>query len=307
SGRVTLGRATLHPARPSAETGRPSPDTSRATVSAIALAEQDFATVAVRQLVVATRHPDQVLVFVHGYDTGFDDAVRQGARFAAELGFDGAVVIYSWPSVDDPRGYRRDASRANDAAPHLAATLRLLADSTSAKAVHVAAAGLGARAAVGAIRRFIDTPPVPLGDARATARLKLGELLLIAPDMDRADLAEAAFAIAPSLSGITLYASANDRALAVTRRDAGLVPRAGDVVESGPLTTPAVVTVDVTPQPGDPAAAGTDIVADKSSAGEPGPLIIHARAVLSGGVSRDPSVAGLRRVETTSGAYWVSP
>ncbi len=207
------------------------------------LAEQDFATVATRQLMVSSRFPEAALVFVHGYDTAFDDAVRQGARFAADIGFDGAVIIYSWPSAGDARAYRGDAVSAEAAAPHLAGTLALLAGSTSAKAIHIAAAGLGARTAMGAIRRLKDA-------GRVGAATKLGEVLLIAPDMDRARLVEDAIEVRDTVAGITLYASASDPALNVTRRHAGATPRAGDVAERGPMVLPSVVTVDVTPKAG---------------------------------------------------------
>ncbi len=365
SGNVTLGRATLTldtPAPQSAAAMVPvaAQVSAAAPLAAFTLGEQDFATLAVRQLVVSTRHPEQVLVFVHGYDTSFDDALRQGARFATELGFDGAVIIYSWPSTDDPRGYRTDALRADGAVPHLAAILRLLADSTNAKAVHIAAAGLGARTALGAIRYNLKSSPAdPTGNGAADTRAtdtratdtrttdtratdtratdsgangtgtpartatasKLGQLLLIAPDMDRVGLTKVAAEIASAVAGITLYASANDRALAVTRRDAGLVPRAGDVVENGPLLSPAIVTVDVTPASGERIASGTDLGSQSSARPAPGPLIAHARAVLSAPAAGDATradtgraagraagrapIAGFGRVDTAAGSYWV--
>jgi len=282
------------------------------------LAEQDFATVATRQLMVSSRFPESALVFVHGYDTAFDDAVRQGARFAADIGFDGAVIIYSWPSAGDPRAYRGDAVSAEAAAPHLAGTLALLAGSTSAKAIHIAAAGLGARTAMGAIRRLKDA-------GRAGAATKLGEVLLIAPDMDRARLVEAASEVRNIVAGITLYASANDPALNVTRRHAGAAPRAGDVGERGPLVLPSVLTVDVTPKAGQGGGdndRGTELAAawrsESSSTGpnfgqsvlgqvaqgQAGLMIRHARAVLLGNPSDGVATAGLRRVETKAGEYW---
>lgn len=171
---------------------------------------------------------------------------------------------------------------------------------------------------MGAIRRLKDA-------GRAGVATKLGEVLLIAPDMDRARLVEAASEVRDTVAGITLYASANDPALNVTRRHAGAAPRAGDVGERGPMVLPSVVTVDVTPKAGQGWAdndRGTELAAARRSeatgtgldlgqsvlgqvaAGQAGPMIRHARAVLLGNSSDGTATAGLRRVETKAGEYW---
>lgn len=44
-------------------------------------------------------------VFVHGYNTSFEDASRRTAQIAYDLGFDGAPIFYSWPSRDNEAAY----------------------------------------------------------------------------------------------------------------------------------------------------------------------------------------------------------
>jgi hypothetical protein len=40
----------------------------------------------------------EALVFVHGFNTDFERAARRTAQLAYDLGFDGAPILYSWPS-----------------------------------------------------------------------------------------------------------------------------------------------------------------------------------------------------------------
>jgi esterase/lipase superfamily enzyme len=68
---------------------------------------------------------------------------------------------------------------------------------------------------------------------------------MAAPDLD----SDRYLKLVPKISGsfgMTLYASAADRALLVAKRVAGNVPRAGDVPSSGPLVVNGIDTIDVT-------------------------------------------------------------
>ena len=40
----------------------------------------------------------EALVFVHGYNTSFADALIRTAQLKVDLEIDGAAVVYSWPS-----------------------------------------------------------------------------------------------------------------------------------------------------------------------------------------------------------------
>jgi esterase/lipase superfamily enzyme len=51
--------------------------------------------------------------------------------------------------------------------------------------------------------------------------------------------------VAKVAKGLTLYASANDKALQLSKRVAGNIPRAGDVPPSGPIIIGSVSTIDV--------------------------------------------------------------
>ena len=62
---------------------------------------------------------DQALVFVHGYNNGFDDALFRTAQIAYDLKYDGAPFLYSWPSGAGIAGYPYDRESAQQAEPYL--------------------------------------------------------------------------------------------------------------------------------------------------------------------------------------------
>ena len=65
--------------------------------------------------------------------------------------------------------------------------------------------------------------------------MRLNQIILAAPDVDRDVFDNLAANIKQYGRGVTLYCSANDRAMAAARRVAGGMPRAGDVPTDGPI------------------------------------------------------------------------
>lgn len=41
----------------------------------------------------------EILVFVHGYNSSFEDGAVRLAQLVADMGFDGTAVLFSWPSA----------------------------------------------------------------------------------------------------------------------------------------------------------------------------------------------------------------
>ena len=48
----------------------------------------------------------EVLVFVHGFQTTFHSSLKGALRLARALSFRGSVVLYSWPSGDNWAAYQ---------------------------------------------------------------------------------------------------------------------------------------------------------------------------------------------------------
>ena len=181
----------------------------------------------------------QALVFVHGFNVTFADAVYRTAQIAADLNFRGAPILFTWPSKGslNPLGYTHDETQARWALPDLRAFLELIAEQSGAEAIHLLAHSMGNRALTDALCQ------IAASTARRS-RAPFHELMLTAPDID-ADtfVREILPAILPTSARITLYASSNDRALAFSKTVHGY-PRAGESGD-GLVLLDGVDTIDV--------------------------------------------------------------
>ncbi|MEO1544735.1 MAG: alpha/beta hydrolase [Pseudomonadota bacterium] len=107
------------------------------------LSEEDFLKLVKERLAKSARFKDHALIFVHGYQTTFDNAVYRTAQITFDLKFDGAPFLYSWPSGGTLQGYTYDRESAAQSEPHLRAFLDLVVKRTGAKKVSVIAHSMG--------------------------------------------------------------------------------------------------------------------------------------------------------------------
>ena len=248
----------------------------------------------VRARIAAARaFRDQALVFIHGFNTEFDHAIFRAAQLAYDLQFDGAAFLYSWPAGGGVIGYARDRESATQAEPYLKEFLDLVVRGTGAKSVSVIAHSMGNLPLLNVLREL--GPSLPPG-------VRLNEVILAAPDVDRDVFANLVGAIRGFGRGITLYCSANDRAMIVSRQVAGGVPRAGDVPPDGPVIAPGVDTIDVT-------ETSTDLLAlNHSLYAERGALLNDIALLLQTGERPpDKRIPILQRVRTLHGDFWRYP
>ncbi|MEL6871847.1 MAG: alpha/beta hydrolase [Pseudomonadota bacterium] len=260
-----------------------------------AMTEAEFLAVIRERLRVSSRFKDHALVFVHGYQTSFDYALYRTAQVAYDLKFDGAPFVYSWPSKAKLVSYSYDRESAGQAEPYLKQFLELVARSSGAKTVSVIAHSMGNQLLLPVLRSLKDSLP---------EGVKLAQVILAAPDVDRDGFEFLAGQIKGVSAGVTMYANANDRALEASRQFWGGVPRAGDVPESGPVIVAGVDTIDVTA-----AASSTDIFAlNHSGYAENKALLNDIQLLLQTGERPpDKRVPILQRVTTPNGSYWKYP
>ncbi len=176
----------------------------------------------------------RAFVFVHGYNVSFEDAARRTGQMAYDLQFEGAPILYSWPSKGSVGGYLADEASVEYTIPQLETFLRLVARESGAEVVHLIAHSMGNRAMTRALTDIAGDPQGPRFD----------QIALVAPDID-ADVFRRN--IAPRIVGtgkrITLYASATDEALAASER-IHAAPRAGDT-EPQAVVVDGIDTIDV--------------------------------------------------------------
>ncbi|WP_163340571.1 alpha/beta hydrolase [Desulfopila sp. IMCC35008] len=80
-----------------------------------------------------------VYIYVHGYNTNFEDPVLVATELWHYLDYDGVFIAYSWPATNKGTAYFGDTEKAHWAGRHLRTFLRYLSDTTDAENIHVIA------------------------------------------------------------------------------------------------------------------------------------------------------------------------
>ncbi|MFY9655210.1 MAG: alpha/beta fold hydrolase [Methylocystis sp.] len=178
--------------------------------------------------------PHEALVFIHGFNNSFKDAVFRFAQIAFDTQFTGLPVLFSWASRGEVADYEYDRNSALIARTAFLQLLDNLQKKHGISKVHVIAHSMGNFLVLDALAN--------LGGARGA----MGELIMAAPDIDRDEFKQDLPRVRGMFSGLTLYASATDRALALSMKVAGGIPRAGYVPPEGPIVLSGLETLDVT-------------------------------------------------------------
>ena len=254
-----------------------------------ALSKRGLLALVRERLAASSRFKNQAIVFVHGYNTSFDNALYRTAQIANDLHFDGAPFVYSWPSGGAIATYGWDRESAEGARPQLREFLDVVTKETKAKSISIIAHSMGNIALLDVLREMNRDKP---------AGVVINQIILAAPDVSVDDFAALAKSIKGISKGVTLYASSNDRALEASRGFWGSY-RIGDVSPAGPALTPGVETIDVT-------AASTEVFAlNHSSYAQNSDLLGDVEALIEHGV-HPPEIRSnsMLPVKSAKGDYW---
>lgn len=164
-----------------------------------------------------------VLVFVHGYNTRFEEAVYRFAQIAHDAHADVTPVLFTWPSRGRAFDYLYDRDSATYSRDALEAVLQGLAKDPKVAKISILAHSMGNVVAVEALRQMAIRD-------RAISP-KIADIMLAAPDLDvdvfRREIAE--IQSEAKTPPITLFVSQDDRALGLSRWVAGDSPRIGAI------------------------------------------------------------------------------
>jgi esterase/lipase superfamily enzyme len=176
----------------------------------------------------------KALIFVHGFNTKFQDAAFRTAQIVGDLQFRGTPVLFSWPSRGEIADYLYDKDSALGSRDALLQVVRNL-NQAGIDDISIIAHSMGNLVAVDALANSSSTQ----------SPAAIAQLVMAAPDVDRDMFIEEIPKLAKVAKGLTLYASSNDKALQLSMRVAGNIPRAGDVPQGGPVVLSPLVTIDV--------------------------------------------------------------
>ncbi|CCF00879.1 conserved hypothetical protein (plasmid) [Sinorhizobium fredii HH103] len=168
------------------------------------------------------KSPDRsVLVFIHGFNNDFEDAVFRFAQIVHDSGAHSAPVLATWPSRGSLLAYGYDRESTNYTRNAVERLFQYLARDPEVKEVSILAHSMGNWLALESLRQMaIRNDGLPA---------KFKNVMLAAPDVDvdvfRSQIAD----MGKQRPRFTLFVSRDDRALAVSRRVWGNVSRLGAI------------------------------------------------------------------------------
>ena len=192
------------------------------------LTEAGMAEAIKTQLASRKEEQGSVLVFVHGYNTNYPEAVFRAAELATDLRTTaGAMVVFSWPSRATLTGYVADRESATYSRDYLERVLNEIAAIPNVGSINLFAHSMGNWLAVETLRQARLREHSPF-------LKKLNQVVLLAPDIDVDVFKTQLEAIGPLHHPIIVAVSKDDRALAASKLIAGRVSRVGNVVLDDP-------------------------------------------------------------------------
>lgn len=163
----------------------------------------------------------RVLVFVHGFNNRYEDAVYRFAQIVHDSGSDVAPILFTWPSRASIFDYNYDKESTNYSRDSLEEMLASIAADPEVGEITVMAHSMGSWLTVEALRQMA------IRDGRVAAKIE--NVILASPDLDVDVFGQQYESLGPDRPDFTLFVSRDDRALQLSRRISGNIDRLGQV------------------------------------------------------------------------------
>ncbi|MBK3468875.1 alpha/beta hydrolase [Pseudomonas sp. MF6776] len=172
------------------------------------------------------------LLFIHGFNVSFEEALWRTAQIGHDLKFPGVKLCYSWASCGKVQKYPEDEETVDWSKDHLRTFLTEVTTKLGLSRLHIIAHSMGNRALLGVLETWNSAP----------GTTPISQIVLAAPDIDAGRFRQIG-RIFNKYDQVTLYASRKDRAIMLSRKLKTLA-RAGDA--SPPIVMQDLSTIDVT-------------------------------------------------------------
>jgi esterase/lipase superfamily enzyme len=148
-----------------------------------------------------------VLVYIHGFNTSFDDATLRAAQLGFDLKVPGITVLYSWPSRGSTSAYLSDLSAIEASEAQIAEFLVGVTALADKGKVHIIAHSMGNRGLLRAMHRATTQAALRTGT-------RFGQIFLSAPDVNATLFKQLASVYPQIAERTTLYIADQDKAIA---------------------------------------------------------------------------------------------
>ena len=177
-----------------------------------------------------------VLLYVHGFNTSYDEARFRLAQIVDDGRFGGVAVLYTWPAAGSLFDYGVAKESATIARDPLSKLLHRLSEVPDVGRVHILAHSMGAWLAMEALRENAISGSPDLNG-------RLGDVMLAAPDIDLKVFRQQLARLDPS--HVFVLGASNDRALSLSRTLAGDRQRLGALDPNNPRDRAALEDLGV--------------------------------------------------------------
>ena len=156
----------------------------------------------------SARNKHRVLIFVHGYNNRFSDAVFRAAQIIHDSGAEVTPILFTWPSRGSVFAYGYDRESANLSRDAFEQLLDMLVRDPAVREVDILAHSMGNALVLETLRQMA------IRDRRIPA--KIDDVMLAAPDVDVDVFANEIADMGDPHPKFTLFASRDDKALALS-------------------------------------------------------------------------------------------
>jgi esterase/lipase superfamily enzyme len=163
----------------------------------------------------------RAIIFVHGFNSSFDDAVFRFAQIMHDSKAPGVPVLFTWPSRGELLAYAYDRESANYSRDGLGVVLAKLSRDPNVREIGILSHSMGNWVTMEALR------DMSFRDGRVHP--KITDVMLAAPDLDTDVFRRQMAALGEKHPRMTLFVSKDDKALEVSSRIWGGRPRLGSI------------------------------------------------------------------------------
>jgi esterase/lipase superfamily enzyme len=187
---------------------------------------------------------DEVIVFIHGFNVKFEEAILRAAQIKYDLKFSGELILYTWPAGADEgiinslmikSTYLENKQNAENSITHFQNFLEKI--STSGKKIHIITHSMGHQMVIPAINKLYEV----------NKKQFLNQVIFNAPDFDSNQFKSIYQNISKSSERVTIYCSPGDNALLASSK-VNSNPRVGscqkfdgiDMINVNPVDAPVM-------------------------------------------------------------------
>ena len=181
---------------------------------------------------------DEILIYIHGYNTTTSEAVFRFAQMSHDFAFSNTTAVFSWASAGVPAGYVYDRDSVLFARDDLAALLTAISQGSD-KSITIVAHSMGAQLIMETMRQLAIA-----GNTRVLA--DIGTVVLFSPDIDPDIFRRQVNVIGPRKTPYIMLTNSADQALHLSSLLIGGRTKVGQLGFADNVSDLDVVIIDLT-------------------------------------------------------------